>query len=114
METSSRLWKAFDAFGRHEATWLPYWGNERQVRTSPVGIKASLYNRPGQGLIAVIVNAGDRPCEAEVSFDLAALRQQPDLVAHDVLSEAPCSWAEGRLKLEIGPLEHRVVWLKVK
>ena len=109
---ASRLWKTFDAFGRHEAAWLPYWGNAGFVRTSPSEVKVSLYNRPGQGLIAVVVNAGTFPAQAEVAFDLAALGQGSGLVAQDVLGGATLTLSEGRLRLPIGPLEHRVVWLK--
>jgi hypothetical protein len=111
-EVASRLWTTFDAFGRHEATWLPYWGNDHFVRTSPAGVKASVYNRPGRGMIAVVVNTDDKPCAAEVAFDLAALGQALDLVAHDVLGQMPVSLVAGRLRVAIGPLEHRVVWLK--
>ena len=85
IEVASRLWKTFDAFGRQEAAWLPYWGNARFVRTSPAGVKVSLYNRPGRGLIAVVVNAGDRPCDAEVALDLAALEQRTSLKSSTIV-----------------------------
>ena len=114
VEVAGRLWKAFDAFGRHEAVWLPYWANARFVRTQPEGVKVSLYNRPGKGLMAVIVNMGGHACQAEASFDLAALQQPTDLTAHDVLTDKPLPFAAGRLQLPVGPLRHAVVWLKIK
>ncbi len=112
IEVASRLCKTFDAFGRHEAAWLPYWGNAQYVRTSPAGVKVSLYNRPGRGLIAVVVNAGDRPCDAEVALDLAALEQPTSLAAHDILTDASLPLAAGKLSVPVGPMEYRVVWLR--
>jgi hypothetical protein len=114
VEVAGRLWKTFDAFGRHEAAWLPYWANAQFVRTQPEGVKVSLYNRPGKGLMVVLVNAGGESCRAEATFDLAALQQPADLTAHDVLTDKPLPFAAGRLQLPIGPLEHAVVWLKIK
>ena len=67
---------------------FPTGSNSSVVETSPKGVKVSLYNRPGQGLIAVIVNATDRPSGAEVTFNLAALQQQSSLAAHAYLRPA--------------------------
>ncbi len=114
IEVASRLWKTFDAFGRHEAAWLPYWANARFVRTSPAPVKVSLYNRPGRGLIAVVVNVGDRPCDAELALDLAALQQPASLAANDILTDASLPLAAGKLSVPVGPMEHRVVWLRAR
>jgi dienelactone hydrolase len=112
VEVAGRLWKTFDAFGRHEASWLPYWANDRFVRCQPAGVKVSLYNRPGKGLLAVIVNSSPQPCQAVAAFDLAALRQPAGLAACDVLADKAIALADGRVQLPLGPLEHVVVWLK--
>ena len=112
VDVAERLWKTFDAFGRHEATWLPCWASGRTVQAQPAGVKVSLYNRPGKGLIAVIVNTGSRPCKAEVTLDLAALQQPADLTAHDVLADNSLPFAAGKVQLPMGPLEHVVVWLR--
>jgi hypothetical protein len=114
VEVAARLWKTFEVFGRHEAAWLPYWANAHCVRTQPADVKVSLYNRPGKGLIAVVVNTGGRPCHAEVNFDLAALGQSAELTARDVLTDQPTAFTDGRLRLPLGPLEHAVVWLTNK
>ena len=51
IEVAGRLWKTFDAFGRHEATWLPYWANAGFVH-DPAGRREGLALQPaGQGLI---------------------------------------------------------------
>jgi hypothetical protein len=114
VEVAGRLWKTFDAFGRHEAAWLPYWSNARCVEAQPAGVKVSLYNRPGKGLIAVIVNTGGHSCQAEASFDLTALQQPAALAAVNVLTEKAIPLTGGRLCLPLGPLEQGVVWLKAK
>lgn len=112
VEIAGRLWKTFDAFGRHEATWIPYWSSGQAARTNSGDVKVSLYNRPGKGLIAVVVNTGGQPCQAEVAFDKTVLQQPGRLVAHDVLGDKPLPSTDGPLRLPLGPLEHAVVWLK--
>jgi hypothetical protein len=111
---SARLWKAFDLFGRHEAQWLPYWANGSYVAASPEGIKVSIYNRPGRGFIAVIVNAGRTPAAASVKFNLAALGQSTNLLARDVLRGVPVAITAGGLSEQLGLLENAVVWLTPK
>jgi hypothetical protein len=112
VEVLGRIWKTFDAFGRHEAAWLAYWSSAAYARTQPADVKVSLYNRPGKGFLAVIVNTGDKPCQAGVTFDLAKLEQPAELTAHDVLTDKSVPQSAGRVQLPIGPLEHAVLWLK--
>lgn len=112
LERLSRLWKTFDEFGRHEAQWMPYWSNESVVKTEPAGVKVSLYNRPGRGLIAVIVNTGKEPCDAAATFDLKALGQPADAIARDVLTDKETPIQNGRIAAPLGSLEHVVLWLK--
>jgi hypothetical protein len=100
----ARVWQAFDVFGRHEAAWLPYWDNARYVAGGPEGVKASLYNRPGKGFIAVIANTASKDCRAEMTFNLAALQQPTKLAARDVLTGKELPLAAGRLTLPLEPL----------
>ena len=65
-------------------------------------MKVSLYNRPGKGLIAVIVNTGSQSYQAEANFDLTALQQPADLAAIDVLAQKAIPLAGGRLRLPLG------------
>ena len=101
----ARVWQAFDALGRHEADVAAVLG-ERPIRLScgPEGVKASLYNRPGKGFVAVVANTGSEACQAEAAFDLAALRQPTKLAARDVLSGKELPLADGRLALPLEPL----------
>lgn len=114
VEESARLWKMFDQFGRHEAQWLPYWSNAKFVSTTPETVKVSLYNRPGRGLVAVIVNAGRQPCDAYVKLDLAALGQPANMLARDVLHERYLTITNGAMEQPLAPLDNVVVWLTPK
>jgi hypothetical protein len=49
--------------GCHQAAWLPYRENEKYVRSSPAGVKVSLHNRLGKGLLATIVNTDPKACQ---------------------------------------------------
>ena len=113
VDVSSKMWKAMDTFGRKEATWLPYWENNNYVRTNPPGVKVSLYNRPGQGLIAVIANTGPKKCRAEVTFDRKALGQKSKLSAVDVLTEKTMPLSGDRLEVSLDSLGFVMVRLCV-
>jgi hypothetical protein len=111
LATLSRLWTARDKFGCRQAAWLPYWENEKYVRSSPAGVKVSLHNRPGRGLLATIVNTGPQACEAEVAFDLKALGQPALVAAHNILTGKRLPRAAGRLAISLGPLDYAVLRL---
>ena len=101
LTASSRLWNTFDAFGRHQAAWLPYWENQRFVAVEPAAAKASLYNRPGQGCILVVANMGRTACRAQVKLDQKALQQPAALVVRDVLAQQEVAGADGRVEVEL-------------
>ncbi len=102
LDELARVWRLFDAFDRHAAAWLPYWDNAGYVASRQPRVKVSVYNRPGKGFVAVVANTGTESCQAEVSFDLSALKQPAALAAHDVLTGKPIAFADGRLA---APLE---------
>jgi hypothetical protein len=112
VEVSSRLWRTRDAFGCHAAVWIPYWESGKWTRVTPPGVKVSLHNRPGKGVLAAIVNTAGEKCRAEVALDLAALGQPAGLAAIDVLSDRPVAQADGKLAVPLGPMEYAVIWLK--
>lgn len=109
IQMASRLWKTMDEFGRHEAVWLPYWENGDVVRSGSPGLKASIYNRPGRGFIAVVSNMGEEPSQAEIAFDLGALDQPADLAAVDVLTGRAIPSRAGRLDLPLKSMEFFVI-----
>jgi hypothetical protein len=111
---SGKLWRALDRLGRDEGVWLPYWENQDQVRTSPAGVKASVYNRPGKAMIAVVANTGNEPCRAEATFNLADLKQPAELKARDIFTDAEVPIQSGRVEVPLDPLGSAVLWLEPK
>jgi hypothetical protein len=63
-------------------------------------------------MIAVVANMGREACRAEVTFDLAALRQTTELAAHDILGDKKVPFTAGRLELPLESMESLVVWFK--
>ena len=59
-----------------------------------------------------MANTGPQAQQAQVSFDLAALRQPASLAARNVLADNDIPLSGGSLEVSLGPLEHVVVWLK--
>ncbi len=114
VEVCAKMWHAMDAFGRRQATWLPYWENGRYVRAEPAEVKVSLYNRPGRGLVAVVANTGRQECQAQVAFNLRALGQPPQLAARDLLADRPLPVSNGRLTLKLGSLDAKMLRLEPK
>jgi hypothetical protein len=111
LTASSRLWKTFDEFGRHESAWLPYWENERYVTAEPAAVKASIYNRPGKGCLVVLANMGRAACRAKVRLDVQALQQPAALHARDVLADRDVGLADGRLESELPAMDFQVLRL---
>lgn len=104
LEELAKIWKLWEQFGRHEAQWIPYWTQDARIKTNRPEIKVSLYNRPGKGLVAVVVNTGGQEAEAEVKLDLAALGHPKPLRARNVLTDAELPFAEGRLQAKLPSL----------
>jgi hypothetical protein len=100
--------------GCHQAAWLPYWENEKYVRSSPAGVKVNLHNRPGQALLATIVNTGPKACQAELALDLKTLGQPEAVTAHNILTGKRLPLASGRLTISLGPLEYVILRLATK
>ncbi len=92
-----------------EAKWSAYWGDDRRVKTSRPEIKVSLYNRPGHGLVAVVVNTSGQELPAEVIVDLAGLGHPRPLRARDVLTDAEVPFSDGRLRAVLPSLGFLIV-----
>jgi hypothetical protein len=105
IETSARIWQAFDALGRKDAQWIPYWENAKCVSVTPREARVSLYNRPGRGLMAVVVNTGRKACRVDVSFKLDTLQQPAELKARNVMTARPLEYSRAQLSLMLEPLD---------
>ena len=105
-----KLWRAMDAFGRPQATWLPYWENRDDVQTRPTAVKASLYTRGELGLMAVVSNLSNATVDARVTLALSRLGLAGRaLQATDVLAGAPMELDADALALELGPMQWRLI-----
>lgn len=109
----STLWKTFDEFGKSQASWLPYWGNQGYVTTASPEVKVSLYNRPGRGTIAIISNLGRVAVQPDVRLNLTALQVPKQASGHNVMTGRPVGVADGKLDLpEMRSLDFAVVWVR--
>jgi hypothetical protein len=84
------IWRAMDEFGRTEAAWLPYWRNREVALARPAGVYASLYQRQGHGVLAVLSNLGRHAADARLTLDagllgLPADGAPPGLAAADAI-----------------------------
>ncbi len=104
LEELAKIWKLWEEFGRHEAEWIPYWAQDTRIKTNRPEIKVSLYNRPGRGLAAVVVNTAGQELPAEVVLDLAALGHPKPLRARNVFTDTEVPFAEGRLQTSLPSL----------
>lgn len=110
-QLASGLWRLMDQFGRQQATWLPYWSNQAQVRTAPAEVYTSLYRHPRNGVLAVVLNYRREPAEVTValqpSLGLPAAAQ-----AKDGLTGEPVPLTDGKLSLKLDSLGWKTIWVK--
>jgi hypothetical protein len=110
LEMESKLWNAFEKFGRHQAQWIPYWDNQKYVQTDGNDTKVSLYTRQDKGTIAVISNLGKERRTVQATLKLDALGLPGAVETKDVINECtvPIS-AEGVLSFDLNALDFRAV-----
>ncbi|MHB0874764.1 MAG: glycoside hydrolase domain-containing protein [Anaerolineae bacterium] len=111
LDVAGKLWRVFDAFGRKQAEWLPYWRNGEYVQVGTEGALASLYRHADNGVLAVIANLGRKPAVVEATFDLAALGLA-GAGATDAISGESLALSEGKLALSLPVLGWQLVWLR--
>jgi hypothetical protein len=111
LELESKLWHAMDAFGRHEARFIPYWEPSGAFRTSADTVKVTAWSRGPRGFMLVASNLGRGRTDARVEFDRQALELAPDvpLVATDVVSEMRVPLDGDSLTVPLETLDFRVV-----
>jgi len=114
LEMESKLWQGMEAFGRHEARWLPYWANAEYVTLGPDDtIKASLYSQGAKGVVAVVSNLGKVEQTAWVQLNKQRLSLSAQLRATDMITgEAVPIAADGGLSFRLPSFGFRVVWVK--
>ena len=67
-EYLSHFWKEFSAFDFGNAEWMPYWIEDRPVRTLTENTFCSLYEKDGKYLLA-LTSFNENVHEVEVAFD---------------------------------------------
>jgi len=113
LEMESKLWHAMDAFGRQQATWLPYWRNQDAVTTDSNDTKVSLYSRGAMGLVMILSNLGKDAREVQARLNLQALQLGGALTALDIITEEESAVpADGVITQELDPLEFCVLWIR--
>lgn len=111
VELASRIWKAAEAFGRHQAKWLPYWQNTDYVKVNDDDVKCSIYSRGSKGILFVVSNLGKSEVGARLWFNLRALGLPRQVECYDMLDGQRLDCEKGRLALEMGPLQFRLLWM---
>lgn len=111
LEEESALWKAMDAFGRREASFLPYWSNGDVARVTPDRCYVSIYSRPGTGALCVVSNLSANAADVTVSLDLARLKLPPDVSAWDAFSHRTVALSKGAFTVPLRSFDYAVVRL---
>jgi hypothetical protein len=111
LEEAASLWQAMADFGRPQATFLPYWNNRDVATVSPAGCHASLYSRPGHGVLCVLSNLGGAAAEATLQLDLRKLKLSANVQAVDALTGQPIASNGGALSVRLDALDYRVLRL---
>ena len=111
-ETNRKLFDLFDAFGRGEATWLPYWSNSDFVTVKPEQAKASLYHHPRNGVVVVVTNTDRKAHEVSVRLNLDHFKDLAGATAVDAITGRDAPLSAGRFTYQLGPLDWKMVWVK--
>jgi hypothetical protein len=107
-ELNAEIWKLFDAFGRNEASFIPYWDAGDKVHASPEGAYASIYTHPKNGVLVIASNLKPARTTVEVQVKL----ERASWRASDGLTGSAVPFADGKLTLELEPMGWQFIWLK--
>ncbi len=112
LELISKIWKAAEQFGRHQARWLPYWQNAEYVKVNDDDVKCSIYWREGKGALVVVSNLGREPVDARVWLKWRKLALPARCHAYDVVDQVTTTCDRGRLRFTLQPLAFKLIWLR--
>jgi len=108
------FYTTLDKFGNlSETRFVPHWKSPG-LKTAGQNVFCSAYVREAAqgGVLLCVVNASDKAQAAEVAVDEAALGAGPLSVAADLSSGNAVAFEKGCVRVEIGPFEYRLLWLK--
>jgi hypothetical protein len=112
IELWSKLWRVFDAFGRKEAEWLPYWRNGEYVGVAPEGAYASLYRHPKNGVLVVVSNLNRQETTVTVRLNWKRLGLPEDLKAVDALTGEIQATEKGQIVIPLKSLGWKLIWVR--
>jgi len=111
LDVASKIWNAFDRFGKSESAWLPYWKNQKAVNVTS-GAYASLYVHPSNGVLAVVSNLTAKTVKTAVHFNLPGLKLPMAVVARDGMTGQPIPIDRGTMALKLPSLGWKLVGLQ--
>jgi hypothetical protein len=112
IELCSKLWRVFDAFGRKEAEWLPYWRNGEYVGVAPEGAYASLYRHPKNGVLVVVSNLNRQETMVTVRLNWKRLGLPENLKAVDALTGEIQAMEKGQIVIPLKSLGWKLIWVR--
>jgi hypothetical protein len=109
LEEEASLWHAMEAFGRKQATFMPYYSNSAVAKTSPDHSYVSLYSRPGVGVMCVVSHFGNQSAEVKVTLDTAALKLPAGAKAADARNGVAIPMRDGSFTVPLAPYDYALV-----
>jgi hypothetical protein len=107
------LWNVYDEFPFKDAKLYPYWNNAEVVTCQPTGVYATVYERPGEGLLMFVSNLADGDADATVTLHTDKLHRKDISEARDAVSREAIVVDHGTIRLRLGPWTYRVVRMKL-
>ncbi len=114
LRMEARLWDAMDAFGRHQAEWLPYWRNADFISTNTDDCKVSIYSRGQRGAMLIMSNLGPRQRVMKARLQLNKLGLPDNLTAENVMTGEATPINSGEVAFDMEPLTFKVLWIRPK
>jgi hypothetical protein len=111
LEEEAKLWQVMDEFGRKRAELLPYWSNGDLAQVSPAGAYATLYARPGKGVMAVVSNLGTATAEVRVVPAAAKLGLKEPVAARNALTGESIPVVGGAFTVRLEAYDYALVRL---
>jgi hypothetical protein len=112
MKVLTTVWEAFDAFGRNEAEWLPYWSNDEWLQVTPNGPLCSAYRHPKNGLLLAVSNLAHEPWSGTLAIGLDILGMPEAAEAQRCLTKEKLSISRGELELSVKSGAFELVWIR--
>ncbi|GEM_PF-4382147 len=111
VKTVFDVWNAEDKFGLgdDDVEFLPYWKNERYVKSSSDSVKVSLY-RKKEAIMAIIGNVAKTPEEVQVKLNLAEIGAvKKSKKVFDGITDESQSFEKNTFNFKIPPRDYKII-----